>query len=57
MLKWLVDALNVTFEGADDAGLGRRFREVDPLPEKDQHVIKTLLDASLTRKQPRTLVR
>jgi hypothetical protein len=32
-------------------------QEIERLPEKDRHVIKTLLDAFLTKKQRQTLVR
>jgi transcriptional regulator with XRE-family HTH domain len=69
-LKRLADALDVTsdylLEGAaDDAArakladreLLRQFQEVERLPEADKHVVKTLLDAFLTKKQLQTLVR
>jgi len=69
-LRRLADALDVTsdylLEGApDDAArakvadreLLRQFREVERLPDEDKHVIKTLLDAFLTKQQLRTLVR
>jgi len=69
-LKRLADALDVTsdylLEGAaDDAArakfadrdLLRQFQEVERLPEEDKHVIKTLLDAFLTKKQLQTLIR
>jgi transcriptional regulator with XRE-family HTH domain len=69
-LKRLADALDVTsdylLEGAaDDAArakftdrdLLRQFQEVERLPEADKHVIKTLLDAFLIKKQLQTLIR
>ncbi len=69
-LKRLAGALGVTGDyllgsAADGAGkatfedrdLPRQFREVERLPAEDKHVVKTLLDAFLTRKQLQTLVR
>jgi transcriptional regulator with XRE-family HTH domain len=69
-LKRLADALEVTsddlLEGAaDDAArarfadreLLRQFQEVERLPDEDKHVIKTLLDAFLTKKHLQSLMR
>ncbi len=69
-LKRLAEALGVTsdylLEGAPDAAahakfadreLLKQFQEVERLPDEDKHVIKTLLDAFLTRKQLQTLIR
>ncbi len=69
-LKRLADALDVTsdylLEGAaDDAArakfadreLLKQFQEVERLPDEDKHVIKTLLDAFLTKRQLQTLIR
>ena len=69
-LKRLADALDVTgdylLEGAEDDAakakfsdreLLKQFQEVERLPEADKHVVKTLLDAFLTKKQLQTLLR
>jgi transcriptional regulator with XRE-family HTH domain len=69
-LKRLADALEVTsdylLEGAaDDAArakfadreLLKQFQEVERLPDEDKHVVKTLLDAFLTKKHLQSLVR
>lgn len=69
-LKRLADALDVTgdylLEGAEDEAakakfsdreLLKQFQEVERLPDADKHVIKTLLDAFLTKKQLQTLLR
>ena len=69
-LKRLADALDVSsdylLEGAaDDAArakfadreLLKQFQEVERLPDEDKHVVKTLLDAFLTKKQLQTLIR
>ncbi len=69
-LKRLADALEVTsdylLEGApDDAArakfadreLLRQFQEVERLPDEDKHVVKTLLDAFLTKRHLQALVR
>lgn len=69
-LKRLADALGVTsdylLEGAaeeaakarlEDRELLKQFQEVDRLPAEDKHVVKTLLDAFLTKRQVQTLVR
>jgi transcriptional regulator with XRE-family HTH domain len=69
-LKRVADALDVTsdylLEGAaDDAAkakfadreLLKQFQEVELLPDADKHVVKTLLDAFLTKRQLQTLVR
>jgi hypothetical protein len=40
-----------------DRELPRQFQEVERLPDEDKHVMKTLLDAFLTKQQLRTLVR
>lgn len=69
-LKRLADALEVTsdylLEGApDDAArakfadreLLRQFQEVERLPDEDKHVVKTLLDAFLTKRHLQTLAR
>jgi transcriptional regulator with XRE-family HTH domain len=69
-LKRLADALGVSgdylLEGAaeeaakarfEDRELLRQFQEVERLPAEDKHVVKTLLDAFLTKKQLQTLAR
>ncbi len=69
-LKRLADALDVTsdylLEGAaeeaakarfEDRELLKQFQEVERLPEADKHVVKTLLDAFLTKKHLQSLVR
>jgi len=69
-LKRLADALDVTgdylLEGAEDEAarakfsdreLLKQFQEVERLPDADKHVVKTLLDAFLTKKQLQTLLR
>lgn len=69
-LKRLADALGVSgdylLEGAteeaakarfEDRELLKQFQEVERLPAEDKHVVKTLLDAFLTKKQLQTLVR
>jgi len=69
-LKRLADALNVTGDyllgGAEDDAakakfsdreLLKQFQEVERLPDADKHVVKTLLDAFLTKKQLQTLLR
>ncbi|MGH7044745.1 MAG: helix-turn-helix domain-containing protein [Acetobacteraceae bacterium] len=69
-LKRLADALDVTsdylLEGAADGAarakfadreLLKQFQEVERLPEEDKHVVKTLLDALLTKKHLQSLVR
>ena len=62
-LKRLAEALDVTgdylLDGAQDEAararfadrdLLRQFQEVEQLPDADKHVVKTLLDAFLTKK-------
>jgi transcriptional regulator with XRE-family HTH domain len=69
-LRRLADALGVSgdylLEGAteeaakarfEDRELLKQFQEVERLPAEDKHVVKTLLDAFLTKKQLQTLVR
>ena len=69
-LKRLADALDVTggylLEGAAhdaarakfaDRELLKQFQEVERLPDEDKHVVKTLLDAFLTKKHLQSLVR
>ena len=69
-LKRLADALGISGDyllaGAagepaearlDDHELLRQFQEVERLPAEDKRVVKTLLDAFLTRKQLQTLAR
>ena len=69
-LKRLSDALDVTSDyllevAADDAArakladreLLQQFQAVERLPDEDKHVIKTLLDAFLTKRHMQTLVR
>jgi transcriptional regulator with XRE-family HTH domain len=69
-LKRLADALGVSgdylLEGAaeeaakarfEDRELLKQFQEVERLPAEDKHVVKTLLDAFLTKKQLQTLMR
>ncbi len=69
-LKRLSEALDVSsdylLEGSIEAAakanfqdreLLRQFQEVEHLPEEDKVVIKTLLDAFLTKKQIQTLAR
>jgi transcriptional regulator with XRE-family HTH domain len=66
----LADALDVTggylLEGAAhdaarakfaDRELLKQFQEVERLPDEDKHVVKTLLDAFLTKKHLQSLVR
>jgi len=68
-LKRLADALDTTsdylIEGAsDDAAaarvtdreLLRQFQAVEQLPDSDKHIVKTLLDAFLTRRQIESMV-
>ncbi|WP_369817020.1 helix-turn-helix domain-containing protein [Novosphingobium sp. AAP93] len=63
-LKRLADALDTTsdylLEGASDEAaqarvtdreLLRQFQAVEQLPDSDKHIVKTLLDAFLTRRQ------
>ena len=69
-LKRVADALGVSgdylLEGAaeeaakarfEDRELLKQFQEVERLPAEDKHVVKTLLDAFLTKKQLQILVR
>jgi transcriptional regulator with XRE-family HTH domain len=69
-LKRLADALDVTsdylLEGAADEAarakfadreLLKQFQEVEHLNDDDKHIVKTLLDAFLTKRQLQTLVR
>lgn len=69
-LKRLADALDVTgdylLDGAQDEAararfadrdLLRQFQEVEQLPDADKHVVKTLLDAFLTKKQLQAILR
>jgi transcriptional regulator with XRE-family HTH domain len=69
-LKRLSDALDVTsdylLEGAaDDAArakladreLLQQFQAIERLPDEDKHVIKTLLDAFITKRHLQTLIR
>jgi len=69
-LKRLADALNISsdylLEGStedaatarfEDRELLRQFQEVEHLPDEDKTVIKTLLDAFLTKKHLQSLVR
>ena len=69
-LKRLADALGVTgdylLDGVEDDAakakfsdreLLKQFQEVEQLPEADKLVVKTLLDAFLTKKQIQALVR
>jgi transcriptional regulator with XRE-family HTH domain len=69
-LKRLADSLDTTsdflLEGAsDDAAaarvtdreLLRQFQAVEHLPDTDKHIVKTLLDAFLTRRQIENMVR
>lgn len=69
-LRRLADALGVSgdylLEGAveeaakarfEDRELLKQFQEVERLPEADKHVVKTLLDAFLTKKHLQSLVR
>lgn len=69
-LKRLADSLDTTsdflLEGAsDDAAaarvtdreLLRQFQAVEHLPDADKHIVKTLLDAFLTRRQIESMVR
>ncbi|PID41380.1 MAG: transcriptional regulator, partial [Proteobacteria bacterium] len=48
------DAAKARFE---DRELLRQFQEVEQLPEQDKMVIKTLLDAFLTKKQLQSIIR
>jgi transcriptional regulator with XRE-family HTH domain len=41
----------------EDRELLKQFQEVERLPAEDKHVVKTLLDAFLTKKQLQTLMR
>jgi transcriptional regulator with XRE-family HTH domain len=69
-LKRLADALDTTsdylIEGAatdlaqarvTDSDLLRQFQAVEHLPDADKHIVKTLLDAFLTRRQIESMVR
>jgi len=69
-LKRLADALDVSsdylLEGAtdeaakarfEDRELLRQFQEIEHLPDEDKIVIKTLLDAFLTKKHLQSLTR
>jgi transcriptional regulator with XRE-family HTH domain len=69
-LRRLADALGVsgdcllagaTEEAAkarfEDRELLKQFQEVERLPAEDKHVVKTLLDAFLTKKQLQILMR
>jgi hypothetical protein len=40
-----------------DRELPRQFQEVEQLPDEDKNVVKKLLDAFLTKKQPQALAR
>ncbi len=40
-----------------DRELLKQLQEVERLPDEDKHVVKTLLDAFLTKKQLQTLIR
>lgn len=68
-LKRLADALDTTsdylIEGASDEAaqarvtdreLLRQFQAVEQLPDSDKHIVKTLLDAFLTRRQIESMV-
>jgi len=69
-LKRLADALDVTSDYLLDGAIGvaakarfedrellRQFQEVERLPDEDNHVVKKLLDAFLTKKQLQALMR
>ena len=40
-----------------DRDLPRQFQEVEQLPDEDRNMVKKLLDAFPTRKQPQALAR
>jgi len=69
-LKRLADALDTTsdflIEGAaadlaqarvTDRDLLRQFQAVEQLPDSDKHIVKTLLEAFITRRQIESLMR